>query len=275
MKTLNNFKIQLENGTMYDMYDDFGIIVRSIQIPSPTPIINYERIDGRHGDIRVGKEFGARPIKASCSLFAFDTIDYPLLRNELYKLFMAHEQMYLIIDAEPKKRWKVDVTSSFLPDRLGTYGTFDIQFNAPMGMSESIGTTLDAFTFESGVWQVGSGVSLSENDYTHETNTFNIYNASDEIINPRFIPLRIEFKGSSSSLSITNNTTGDNWRYNGSSASGDTILIDGVRSIKNGLNIFGSTNKKLVSLAPGNNSFTLSGTVSPFTISFEFRYYLL
>jgi Phage tail protein len=276
MKTLNNFKIQLEDGTTYDMYDDFGVIVRSLQIPSPTPIVNYEKIDGRPGDIRIGKQFGARTIRAVCSMFAFDTIDFPLLRNDLYRIFMGHEQIYLIADAEPKKRWKVDVTANFMPERLGTYGTFDIQFTAPMGFSESIGTTLDPFTFESGLWQVGGGVTLSENDYSHDTATFSIFNASNGItINPRFIPLKIKYQGDSSELSITNNTTGDVWSYNGFTLSGDTILIDGVRSTKNGLNIFSNTNKKLISLAPGENSFTLLGAVNPFTISFEFRYYLI
>lgn len=104
------------------------------------------------------------------------------------------------------------------------------------------------------------------------TTTFKIYNAGDEKIDPRSKPLVIEFRGTSTNLSIKNLTTLDTWSYTGTTLKTDFLKIAGVRSLKNGLSIFKDTNRKLITLQPGWNEFELTGTQGFFRITFQFRF---
>jgi hypothetical protein len=62
--SLDNFKIVLQDGTTYDMAEDFSVLVRSFRISSPNPSRQTEQIDGRDGQIRLGKDYGPREITA-------------------------------------------------------------------------------------------------------------------------------------------------------------------------------------------------------------------
>src|SRR5699024_1306520 len=71
--------------------------------------------------------------------------------------------------------------------------------------------------------------------------------------------LKITYKGNSENLRIRNLTTGDEWAYNGTTNTSDVIVLEGIRSTKNGLSIFRQTNKRLLTLAPGWNEFEIVG----------------
>ena len=177
---------------------------------------------------------------------------------------------------QPDKRWKVQSTGEFSPDRIGDNGEFNIGFISFSPFAESIGTTMDPLTTDNKLWQFGQGLTSDDVSYTHSTSSFSIYNAGDETINPRRIhtPLIIEIVGESTNLAIKNKTTGDEWNYTGTTFGTDSIKLNGVRSTKNGLSIFRDTNKKLITIAPGWNEFEVTGATS-FTISFDFRYYYI
>jgi Phage tail protein len=275
LTTIHNFKIELKDGSVYDMAT-LGLLVRRFTVHSPSPRHVTDIIEGRDGQIDLGTTYAGRKISADISMFAADLTDFALLRNEVFRVFDSRNSFYVIADSEPGKRWLVKVDGDYAVDQIGSYGTFSITFTSPLAYSESVGTTLDPFTFESEVWQTGGGLPLDETNYTHNTTTFSIYNSSDDVtINPRYMPLVIEFTGASTNLQISNTTTGDTWKYTGSTNATDIVRLDGVRSTKNGLSIFGNTNRKLITLAPGSNEFTITGVTGAFTISFDFRFYLL
>ncbi|MGF9727432.1 phage tail family protein [Bacillus licheniformis] len=271
--TDSNFKIVYDNGSTIDMARDLSVLVRSLVPGAPSPNIYYEKIEGTNGSIRTGKDFGIRSIKAECRLFAEDTDDFFLLRNKIVAALYKQSQFYIITESEPYKRWKVEVSSSFDVDRIGTTGDFNIQFDCANGFAESLGTTLDPFTFDADRWLLGEGLTDTVPSYTHKTASFSIYNAGDIPVDPIEMPLIIAYKGGSSNLAITNQTTGDVWKYSGTTSSGDTIVLNRVRSTKNNISIFGNTNRKLITLAPGWNHFKLSGTSGSFEVSFNFRFY--
>jgi hypothetical protein len=60
--------------------------------------------------------------------------------------------------------------------------------------------------------------------------------------------------------------------YTGITGVNDTITLDGIRSLINGVSVFRQTNKKVLSIAPGWNDFEITGA-SEFLISFDFRFY--
>lgn len=246
-------------------------------IPSPSLTHYTDTVAGRSGDVFLGSDYQNRTI--TCEMFykSADLDDYFLLKADINRLFATKEPFYLTFNREPGKRWKVRLNAPFSVEKFNSFaGTFTMEFITESPYAESIGDTLDPKTFDSELWQIGEGLILDETMYTHSTNTFSIYAAENGMtINPRNIPLVITYKGASNNLQIKNLTTGDTWSYTGSTVSSDTLSLDGVRSLKNGVSVFGNTNHKLITLEPGWNDFQLVGTSGSFTISFEFRFYFL
>lgn len=267
--------IEKLDGTKID-FNTIGLQPLTFTIDSLSPRHVSEIVEGRDGDYDLGTTFEGRTMRVKFAIKGVDYIDYLLSRDEVFKLFETRIPFYLIDSKQPKKRWKVKVGAKFTPEKvLRRWGTIEVEFISSSPYAESYGTTLDPFTFTAEKWQVGQGVISEDLIYAHNKTTFRIYNGSDIDIDPREIPLLIKYRGPSANLRIKNATTGDEWSYTGTSGVNDTITLDGVRSLKNNLTIFGQTNRKLIKLKKGWNDFTLTGASGSFLISFDFRFYTI
>ena len=105
------------------------------------------------------------------------------------------------------------------------------------------------------------------------TNTFTIYNAGNVTVEPESMYLRIiaSVVTSSNNFTIRNKTTGDEFVLNRSSSGYHVRLIGMIPSMGSINNIFRDTNRRFISLAPGDNEFEiLNGTFNE--IRFEFKY---
>ncbi|HDR7716928.1 MULTISPECIES: phage tail family protein [Bacillus cereus group] len=271
-------KIIKENGKEFVIASNNDMEVLNFLPPSPFYKVQYENLDGRHGQIEIGGSFDARDnIRAQILFYSRDIWDFYLFRNEIYKLFASQDPFYIITNREPGKRWKVRVANAYEiePKAFGQYGEFNIVFKSASSFCESIGTTMSPFTFDSNLWQIGQGLIAEDVKYTHNTTSFRIYNAGDVLIDPRNLPLKIRFIGASKNLAIKNVTTGDVWSYTGETINGSVIELNGVKSTRNGTSIFGATNWGLITLKEGWNDFVLSGAIGNFKIEFDFRFYYL
>lgn len=267
-----NFKIEKMDGTIIDMHER-NIFVSTFRISSPRPKYDTDTVDGRHGVIKSGTILEGRKVKTLLVIEGKDYMDFDMFRDELFKIFNPLEDFYIIRDVQPKKRMKVSIANEYDLEYVWLeLGEMELEFEIESVFLESIGTTLNPLAFEVEKWQTGQGLTTENPSYTHDSITFKIYNAGDVMVDPRQMPLKIEFKKASDNLNITNLTTGDVWQYNGSSVANDTITLDGIRSLKNGISIFGDTNKKLITIAPGWNDFEITGS-SDFLITFDFRFY--
>lgn len=271
-KSIFNFKVQKKDNSIIDLHNK-DLWVSSFRIPSPSPNHSTETVDGKHGSIYLGSTLESRVITATISIEAFDYVDFDLFRDELFRIFDPLEKFYIIRDLQPGKRIEVSVSQGFDIDyETLEDGEFSIEFIIHSTFFESVGTTLELDSFES-TWQIGQGLTSNDVKYMHSTNSFEIYNAGDIKVDPRSMPIFIEFTGKSNNLSIENVTTGDKWTYNESTSIGDTIKLDRVKSYKNELKITGSTNKKVITLNKGYNQFNITGTDGSFEIKFDFRFY--
>jgi phage-related protein len=269
------FDVMRLNGTIYYL-EELGVIVNSFNVESPSPTHYRERIEGRSGYVDLGTEYEGRNIQAKLTMIAVDNVDFSLLRDELFRVFDTREPFYLLPKESPGKRILAKYGSAYSLSRIGAFGEFELTFSSESAYFESIGTTTDPLTFNSELWQTGQGLTLDETMYTHSTASFQIYNAADGVtIDPRNVPLLITFQGASTNLQIKNLTTGDTWALTGTTIASDTLALDGVRSFKNGVSVFGNTNRRLITLAPGYNDFEIVGASGSFTISFSFRFYTL
>lgn len=265
------------SGERYELSEEnTGLRLTDFTIDSPVTRTETDSIPGLDGHIDLGTTYEGRTMRASFFVFSNDRLDYPLVRNEIFKIFNSKEFFYLIDDREPGKRWFVKYDSSYTINQLiATVGEFEIEFRSNSPYCESIATTLDSLTVTTEIWSVGQGLIVEEPKYIHKSNTFQIYNAGDAEVDPVKRQLVISYKGTSSNLKIKNLTTGIQWTYSGNSTSNDTIKLDGVKSYKNSVSITGDTNFKVIELIPGWNEIKLEGTSGSFEIKFDFRFYYL
>ncbi|WJE69319.1 phage tail family protein [Bacillus albus] len=273
-------KIIKENGKEFVIASSEDMQVLNFLPPSPFYNVQYEKIDGRHGEIEVGGSFDARDnIRSQILFYPKDIWDFYLFRDEIFRLFNSQEPFYVITNREPGKRLKVRVANAYEvePQAFGQYGELNIVFKSASAFCESVGTTMDPMTFDSGLWQIGQGLIAEDIKYTHNTTSFRIYNAGDVLIDPKSMPLKITYKGISNNLSIKNVTTGDFWSYTGrTTLENDVIILEGVKSSQTAVgSIFSKTNWGLITLKSGWNDIVLSGTASSFEIKFDFRFYYL
>jgi hypothetical protein len=245
---------------IYDLQDHkfdmvvLGLLGLRLQIPSPSYKSLSQEIDGRAGVMITDRILQPRNLTAGFMTMGDDYKDSLTIRDNLYKL-LGNGGQFLIGESEnPGKRWRVYL-DEWTPERQSiTAHTFDIPLVCESGTSESL--------------------NIIEKKYT--TSTFMFNNEGDITIDPRVhAETQIEFSGASTNLIIKNKTTGDQWSWTGTTVVGNTILLKGIRSLKNGVSIFGQTNKKLLTMAPGWNSFELTGATGSFTLTIKTRFYFL
>lgn len=272
----NNFRVIRQNGEVFDMMEN-GIIVNKFVPDSPSPRHNRETIDGRDGYIDQGTSYDGKVIDSKITILAVDDYDYPLLRNQIFKMFDSREYFYIVPDEEPGKRYRVKYDSSFSLTRFSRFGgEFDITFSSDLAYAESLGSTLDPLTFDVEKWQVGQGLIAEELKYIHKTTSFKIFNAGDIAIDPREHDFEISIKGKSAMPDITNLTTGDKWESFFYTSEHETIVIDGVKTMVDGWkSMFTETNRQLITLAPGWNDIRISGMQGEFEVKFDFRFLYL
>lgn len=272
----HNVIVERMNGTKYNLAD-IGVDVRSFIVSAPEIRHEKEEIDGRDGLIDLGSLYGERSIQAVCRMKARDVYDYPLLRNEVFRIFDSREAFFISCDAEPGKRWLVRYASPYSMEQTYLWGDFTIPFVSASPYAESTTTTLDPLIFESEAWQFSHGIPLEDVRYEHTNRTFRIYNMGDVAVDPRANPLRILLYTESASqtrIEVFNRTTGDYFRYDGDTVNGVPIILDGVRVLRQGVSLAKRTNFGLITLQSGWNDFEV---VCPQfqRIQFDFRFYYL
>jgi hypothetical protein len=240
-------------GSMIDM-EGLGLLGLKLQIPSPSYNTITQGIDGRGGITVMDRLLEPRKLSAQFITMADDYTDSLNLRNSLYRVLGNGKPFYIVESKISSKRWKVYL-DEWTPERQNIkVHTFEIPLLTENGFSESITTHTSAYG----------------------TSSFEFNNAGDITIDPRIhSEAQIQFSGASTNLVIRNNSTGDEWSLTGTTTSGDTILLIGVKTLKNGVSIFGQTNKKLLTIAPGSNDFELVGASGGFTLTITTRFYFL
>ncbi|MEC1023579.1 phage tail family protein [Bacillus paralicheniformis] len=281
MKVLHNFKIVYKDGTVYDMASDFNVLVRSFTVSSPSPNIESETIDNGDGYIRMGKTWGPRKISALCMFFGNDDYDYYLLRNKLYQVLMERDEYYLISDAEPWKRWLVEVSNEWSPSQMGVMGEFEISFVSASAYAESIGTTLDQFTADSGLWYIGSNIPSGDiyplkYEFSNPAAQCWVYNASDVAIDPRKFPLEITFTGAADAgMYIQNYTNNTRVGFKKALVDTDVLVFSGTRVLLNGVPSFSDSKRSLLTLEKGWNRLGVRFNHENTSLKLNFRFYYI
>lgn len=263
--------VQRLDGTIYDL-EEYGVKTLDFYPMAPTAEVAAENVEGRHGWVDMGAVLEGRELKGE---FVLKTEGYEFVhrRNKIFKIFKSLEPFYIIDLRDAGKRWLVRANQYHIQQLFDARGEFEIDFISNLPHAESVATTLTPFTFEAGVWAAGMGLRYDKDFYyEHTTDSFEIYNAGDYPIDPVEDDLIIKFRGASDNLKIINHTTGEAFEYYSRTNANDTIELNGVQVLKNGINILGDSNMDMITLAVGINDIRIVGATKPFRVSFGFRF---
>ena len=243
-------KIELLDGTEIDIAE-YSLGVEDYNIPSVEIEHQTALVDGLDNHIVTQTKFTGRTISVVFCYVADDYADYVLLRRRLNGLFARKEPFYIKFKDDSSIRWKVRLATQFVTEKeLENIGSMSVDFRCEKLYAESIDV----------------------NEYTFNTANFIVKNTGTETVDPRESQLDITLKGVfAKQVKMTNKTTGDVFIYNGALTATDTLKLTGIRTLKNDVSVLKNTNKKLITLNPGDNNFTIEGgTVT--SIVFDFKY---
>ena len=262
--------IERLDGKQYDILD-YGLARLYHNIPSAEIKHTTATLDGL-GEINISSTIDQRTITVDFFYQVKDIYDYYLLRDELNALFLSNEPFYIIFKREPYKKWLVKISEGYQipPSRKGN--GFTLKFRTVQKFAESIGDTTSIKEWDSGIWGWNDTINWDEDlKYDFTTSNFSVYNLGTAYLKPEEWKLEIIVTGvSNGEFKLVNWTTGDEYIYRGAIRSGDVLKI-GVSSYKNGVSVFKDTNYKLISLAPGENKFSVHGMSSQ-NIKFNFKF---
>lgn len=275
------FKLYDENRKEIELPE--GVIPLDVFVSSISRVRQKVNIEGRSGSVDYGSVDDYRTVELYVLLRSYDTVDYRLLRDEIYALF-SRNFLYVEETRTRGKLYKVSIDSNYIPERAPRHAR-DATIMLPgetvdMPFAESIGTTADIsgykLKYSDEIWSYGMGLLYDEDShrYIHAGTEFSIYNAGNVTVDPFEMDLKITIDPIHQSpdfFEMTNKTTGETFRVD-EGMQGDAIVLDGPNVTINGLQALRKTNKQFISLAPGWNDFELKGTGSS-RVEFDFRYY--
>ena len=297
-------EIVKSNGQKFRL-SDYGV-VQDFVVNSIDRSVTRESVDGRKGSVDYGTNIGDRSISVPMIFKASDLHDYAHLRDELFGILDDDEPFYIremrrkdylqyeFVDFGQSPTWsngveneyvngknyKVRLDSSISPEQWDDKpnGDITIEFvTSGLPFAESIYTTLELH--DSGYSATVEKYGLVDNiddekvKYRFTEKNFTVYNAGNVIIEPESMLLSIIVNAvqSDNNFTIRNKTTGEEIVLKRASA-GSHFRIQGmVISLGSITNIFRDTNRRFISLVPGDNQFEiLNGTFEE--IRFEFKY---
>ena len=294
-------EIVKQNGQSFRL-SDYGV-VQDFVVHSIDRSVVRDPIDGRSGLQDYGVEIGDRTIEVPMIFKAADLHDYAHLRDELYGILDDSEPFYIremrrpkalqydFVDFGQKPKWeaqtdneyvngkqyKVRLNSTLTPEQRSLSGEVSIEFvTSGIPYAESIYTTLELH--DSGYSATAEKYGLVDNiddekvKYRFTESNFTVYNAGNVTVQPESMYLDISISGhSGSKVMIKNKTTGETLEIN-VSTNNHVVRQKGMNVMVGGINRFRDTNRRFISIVPGDNQFEIAGG----TFSqcwFDFKYY--
>lgn len=268
---------------------DYNITAKDFLVSSIELNSEYGSVSGRSGVIDYGSEYGQRSIEVPFYFKSDGLSEYALLRDELYGKLNVRDSFYIeemrrseFQTGENKliggKRYLVRLSNVISPEQTFLYGEGSLEFEtSELPFAESVGTSseLDGrdIDYNDEIWGFGMGLSLEEGatDYTHTSNSFRIYNASNINIHPFEHDFKIEISGvSGADFELYNGTTGDSFIVTDTLKSTDVVTLEGPEVKINGLQALRKTNRKFIGLAKGWNVFKTNRNAK---VKFDVRFY--
>nr|WP_276311278.1 phage tail domain-containing protein [Staphylococcus haemolyticus] len=257
-----------------------GVTPLDILIPSIEKERILENINGIPGTVDYGFNYKEREITLKFQMEHFNgTYDFRLMRNQLYALLDSQSYFYIVDNLSPSLALKITIDSSYLPERYGYwYSTVEISGKTTgLPFWRTIYTTQDieknGYSALVEKFGMADGVHLDYLTYTPKTNTFSIWNGGNVTIDPRHFDLsiRLLYATSKGDVTIENLTTGEKFIFK-RQFENTHLNIFGSQVLLGNTNWLRESNRKFISLVPGENKIKISN-VEHQGVSFDFPFY--
>ena len=268
--------IKPQNGDEFDLTQVIPeVSMLSLTNSSPQITPTYLKLAGSDGERIQNVAFDANTVTANVLVRAQNAAEFKLIAGSIYRLLMGRETVRLRDDIEPNKcSYVIPKPFEITPAEGSHENVLAIPFDNPTGFRYSLAPSDQLDSTTDGL---GFGMNLPDTDtpYTFTTSNFNVYNPSDIAIDPYINHhlLKITVQGTGS-FTLTNTTNGTSIQVTHSLVTGDTFVLDGVRSYLNGNADGLETDFGHIQLEKGNNEIAITGLSNPnITFSFPFIYF--
>ena len=284
------------------LLSQFGT-VQDFIVGSIPNVVNKVTIEGRPGSADYGAELGDRTITVPLILKGEDLHDFAHFRDELFSIIGDSEPFYIrekrrlkelqyeFVDFGKVPKWSpqtdnkyvngkqylVRVDGEFEFEQEGLRGFATIKFvTSGLPYAESVYTTkeLDDTGLSAIAEKYGlvDGIDDEKTQYVFTDNKFSVWNAGNVTVEPESMYLDITISGCTGpKVTIRNKTTGESLEIN-VLTNNHVVRQNGMIVTVGGINRFRDTNRRFISIVPGDNVFEVTGATFD-RVNIDFKYY--
>ncbi|MGI2304004.1 phage tail domain-containing protein [Staphylococcus cohnii] len=239
-----------------------------------------QAIDGIPGVVDYGYNLKGREIKMNFMTEHYhDTYDHRLQRDEIYNLFDSYPYLYVSDNTVPSRVLKITIDGSYTPERYGYwYSTFEVDArisSLPYWRTKYTTQDVEKDGYNAIVEKYGiaDGLHLDFPKYRFDKNEFTVWNGGNVTVDPRnmMLDIRIAYGTSKGTVRIDNLTTGEFITFSRPVVN-DHLDFFGTKVLLGATNRLRDSNRKFISLVPGENKIKISNIDFRF-VTFDFPFY--
>ena len=240
-----------------------------------------ETVNGIPGNVNYGFDYKEREVTLNFWLRHYHgEHDQKLLKSELYAMLDSQPYFYVSDDRLPSRVLKLAVDEPYLPDRINgsNISTLEVKcqiIGLPFWRTKYTTQDIQRYGYDAIVEKFGlaDNINLDFLTYTPTTNEFSIWNGSHMTIDPRHFDLsiRLLYATSKGDVTIENLTTGEKFIFY-RQFTNTHLNIFGSQVLLGNTNWLRESNRKFISLVPGENKIKISN-VEHSGVSFDFPFY--
>lgn len=259
-------------------FASLGLLLTKASIPLlPQTRQIEEEIPGRDGSIDLQTNYGPRQIELTFEFIEKEEVAY---QNNLTKVAGAFNplkgEQVLVLERNPGKQYRVKFNGSIPIEKLAQIGTFTVPLKAFNPFPESYLKSDEPLDLGDGAtlgmgYELGDGESTTYS-VTASPTTYTVEHLGNHVAKPV-----ITITGTGSNITVTNDTTSEGFTWSGTLGSNDTLVVDceNITIKLNGNNAFANFSGDYLTLAEGDNVFTVTATSPYLTIDYDYRHVYL
>lgn len=238
-------------------------------------------IEGVPGTVDYGFNYKEREVTLSFWLRHYHgEHDNKLMKSELYSMLDSEPYFYVSDDKLPTRVLKMTIDEGYMPERImfSPFSKLEVKANVsglPFWRTKYTTQDLQRDGYNATVEKFGmaDGIHIDYLNYTPTTNEFSIWNGGNVTVDPRnmFLNIKLQYATSNGEVTIENLTTGDKFIFRRQFTNTHLNLF-GAKVMLGSTNWLRESNRKFISLVPGENKFKISN-VTHQGISFDFPFY--
>ncbi|WP_373442524.1 phage tail domain-containing protein [Staphylococcus equorum] len=241
-----------------------------------------QQIDGIPGVVDYGFNYKQRDASMTFWLRHFHgEHDYFLMKSEIDSMFDSHDYIYACHNALPSRVIKLTVDGSFEPERVAgsMYANLEVEARItglPFWRTKYTTQDIEKDGYSAIVEKYGmaDGINVDYLPYEFTTNEFSVWNGGNVTVDPRnmMLNIKLNYAKTEGNLRIENLTTGEVFIYK-DRIENYHLILEGVKTKIGLYNQLRNTNRKFLSLVPGENKIKISnGTFDSIKIDCPFYF---